>query len=232
MNAVVLHGFAGASPALLRFFPGAAAPELPGHGAAPDATSWEAALDHLATSFHGPSLLFGYSMGARLALALALRHPERVERLVLESGTAGIEEPAARARRKADDEELADFIEREGMEKFVERWEEHPTLASLKPFAPQLRPERLAHRPSGLASALRHLGAGAQPSYWDELRDLDVPVLLLAGAQDEKFAGLARRMRERLPRAVLRLVPDCGHAPHLERPAAFAEALAAPWSEP
>lgn len=232
MNAVVLHGFAGSPAPLLRFFPGAAAPELPGHGAAPDATSWEAALDGLAESMSAPSLVFGYSMGARLALALALRHPRRVERLILESGTAGIEEPIARAARKADDDALAGFIEREGMEKFVDRWEQHPTLASLKPFAAQLRPGRLAHRPAGLASALRHLGTGAQPSYWDELGALRVPVLLLAGAQDEKFAAIARRLRERMPRAALRLVPDCGHAPHLERPAAFAEALAAPWSEP
>ncbi|HEY6908777.1 MAG TPA: alpha/beta fold hydrolase [Myxococcales bacterium] len=228
MSAVVLHGFAGSAKALLPFFPGAAAPELPGHGAAPDATSWEAALRDLGASLSRPKVLFGYSMGARLALALALRHPDRVERLVLESGTAGIEDARERARRRADDDALAGFIEREGMEKFVERWEEHPTLASLKPFAARLRPERLAHRPRGLASALRQLGTGAQPSYWEELRGLEVPVLLLAGAQDEKFAALARRMRELLPRAALRLVPDCGHAPHLERPAAFAEALATP----
>jgi 2-succinyl-6-hydroxy-2,4-cyclohexadiene-1-carboxylate synthase len=161
-------------------------------------------------------------MGARLALALALRHPDRIERLVLESGTAGIEDAGARARRKQEDDALAGLVEREGMEKFVERWEQHPTLASLKPFAAQLRPERLAHRPQGLASALRHLGT---------VRTLEVPVLLVAGAQDEKFAAIARRMHELLPRAALRLVPDCGHAPHLERPAAFAEALAAPWRE-
>ena len=231
MSAVVLHGFAGSAKALLRFFPGADAPELPGHGAAPDATSWEAALDGLSASLRGPSLLFGYSMGARLALALALRHPERVERLVLESGTAGIEDLVARARRKADDDALADLVEGEGTEKFVDRWEQHPTLASLRPFAAQLRPERLAHRPRGIASALRHLGTGAQPSYWEELRKLEVPVLLVAGAEDEKFAAIARRMLELLPRAALRLVPDCGHAPHIERPAAFAEALAAPWRE-
>jgi 2-succinyl-6-hydroxy-2,4-cyclohexadiene-1-carboxylate synthase len=231
LNALVLHGFAGSAKGLLRFFPGAAAPELPGHGAAADATSWEAALDGLATSLQDRAVLFGYSMGARLALGLALRHPERIERLVLESGTAGIEDAAARARRKSDDGALADFVEREGMEKFVERWEQHPTLASLKPLAAQLRPERLAHRPRGLASALRHLGTGAQPSYWAELQDLRLPVLLVAGAQDEKFAAIARRMRELLPRAALKLVPDCGHAPHLERPAAFAEALAAPWRQ-
>ena len=48
---------------------------------------------------------------------------------------------------------------------------------------------------------------------------------LIAGARDEKFAALARRMQELIPRAELALIPDCGHAPHIERPQAFVEAL-------
>ncbi len=223
MKSLVLHGFAGGPRGFVRFFPGADAPELPGHGGAADAQSWEEALARLTPD--EPVELFGYSMGARLALALALRRPEGIARLILESGTAGIEDPAERARRKAEDDALADFIEGNGMERFVERWEQHPTLASLRPFAAHLRPERLAHRPAGLASALRRLGAGAQPSFWGELRDLRIPVRLIAGAEDGKFAAIARRMRELLPRAELTVIPDCGHAPHLERPQAFVEAL-------
>jgi len=223
---LVLHGFAGSGRTLLRYFPEeAVAPDLPGHGSAADATSWEAALDQIARCVASPATVFGYSMGARLALGLAFRHPEAVAQLVLESGTAGIADEAERSLRKAEDDALADFIERSGMERFVDRWEQHPTLASLRPFAAQLRPERLSHRPKGLASALRHLGAGAQPSYWPELAKLRVPVRLIAGARDEKFAAIAQRMGELLPRAQLSLIPDCGHAPHLERPQAFVEAL-------
>jgi 2-succinyl-6-hydroxy-2,4-cyclohexadiene-1-carboxylate synthase len=223
VKTLVLHGFAGGPGGFTRFFPAAATPHLPGHDGAADARSWDEALARLEPE--EPVALFGYSMGARLALALALRRPEKVTRLILESGTAGIEDAAERARRKADDGALADFIEAEGMEKFVERWERHPTLASLRPFAAQLRPERLAHRPAGLASALRHLGTGAQPSSWEALRDLRVPVRLIAGAQDEKFAAIARRMADLLPRADLVLIPGCGHAPHLEAPQPFLEAV-------
>ena len=110
------------------------------------------------------------------------------------------------------------------MAAFVRRWEEHPTLDSLKPWADRLRPERLAHRASGLASALRHLGAGAQPSYWSELAGLQAPVRILAGARDAKFAGIALALQRRLPHSDLRIL-DCGHAPHLEQPQAFLEAL-------
>jgi 2-succinyl-6-hydroxy-2,4-cyclohexadiene-1-carboxylate synthase len=223
VKTLVLHGFAGSPRVFRSFFPDMEGPDLPGHGAAADAVSWEEALERLRPQ--SPVAVFGYSLGARLALALALRWPERVQRLTLESGTAGIEDVAERARRKADDDALADSIEREGMQRFVERWEQHPTLASLRPFAAQLRPERLAHRPEGLASALRHLGSGAQPSYWAKLHRLGVPMRLIAGARDEKFTAIARRLRELLPQADLAVIPDCGHAPHLERPQAFLEAL-------
>ena len=88
-----------------------------------------------------------------------------------------------------------------------------------------LRAERLSHRPEGLASALRHLGTGAQPSYWDDLPRLTIPVRLIAGVRDEKFAALARRMAEKLPKGDLRLIENAGHAPHLEQPQAFQEAV-------
>jgi pimeloyl-ACP methyl ester carboxylesterase len=52
-----------------------------------------------------------------------------------------------------------------------------------------------------------------------------VPVTLIAGARDEKFAALARRMHALLPRAELRLIEGAGHAPHLENPPAFLGAL-------
>ena len=225
MRLVLLHGFTGSSRSFAHLRIDAVTPDLPGHGLAPDAISWDATLDGLASLLDpGPVKLAGYSMGGRLALALALRRPDKVAQLVLASGTAGIEDAAERAKRRADDAALAKSIEENGVPAFVKRWEDHPTLASLKPFAEQLRPERLSHRAAGLASALRALGAGAQPSYWQELSRLQMPVRILAGVRDPKFAEIALQLRERIPHADLRLL-DCGHAPHLERPEAFTEAL-------
>ena len=226
MTVVLLHGFTGSPHSFDSLgLSGARTPVLPGHGKAPPATTWEAALDRLESNLTGKSILCGYSMGARLALGLALRHPDRIERLVLASGTAGIEDPQERADREEADAELAQAIEQDGVPAFVKKWEAHPALASLKPFAAQLRPERLAHSAEGLASALRHLGTGSQPSYWSELSNLDVPVLLLAGVNDPKFMELSRRMHRAFPRSELRELSCCGHAPHLERPEAFLEAL-------
>jgi 2-succinyl-6-hydroxy-2,4-cyclohexadiene-1-carboxylate synthase len=112
---------------------------------------------------------------------------------------------------------------------FIARWELHPTLATLRelpaPLAASLRERRLRNSAAGLASALRHLGAGAQPSLWDELPRLRCPILLVAGERDAKFADVARRMASAIPKARLSLVPSSGHAPHLEAPEEYASAL-------
>jgi 2-succinyl-6-hydroxy-2,4-cyclohexadiene-1-carboxylate synthase len=226
MRTVLLHGFTGYARSFSHLGLDAVTPDLPGHNGAPPATSWEDALDRLEPLLDpGPVILGGYSMGARLALGLALRRPERIARLVLASATAGIEGDEERARRRADDEELARFVEQRGVPAFIERWERNPILASLTPVQmQQLRLERLQHEAAGLASALRHLGPGAQPSYWSELHRLQVPVTLLAGRRDTKFTALAERLHLALPRPELRLL-ECGHVVHVEQPEAFTGAL-------
>src|SRR5579871_1664991 len=74
--------------------------------------------------------LLGYSMGGRVALAAALQHPARFASLILESASPGIEHRAQRRARVESDNELAAFIEREGIAAFVARWERIPLFSS------------------------------------------------------------------------------------------------------
>ena len=55
-----------------------------------------------------PADVVGYSMGARLALVLALRHPDAIRGLLLESPSPGIADDRERAQRRAADEALGD----------------------------------------------------------------------------------------------------------------------------
>jgi len=140
-----------------------------------------------------------------------------------------LEHCSQRAGRKFEDEALATLAEREGIDAFIARWEAHPTLASLRdlpaPLASSLRERRRQNRVQGLASALRHLGTGAQPSLWPELSSLRTPVMLLAGKSDVKFSEIARHMVDSIPGARLQLVASAGHAPHLESPGEYVSAL-------
>ena len=57
------------------------------------------------------------------------------------------------------------------------------------------------------------------------LAGLTVPTLVVVGALDEPYVALARSMQQALPDARLTVVAESGHAVHLERSVAFADAV-------
>ncbi len=206
------------------------APDLRGHGAAGsrrpiDMASVVADVAGLAA---GRFALAGYSMGGRIALHVALAHPDRVSRLVLVSTTAGIEDPAERAARRARDDALATWVEQHTIAEFADRWGAQPLFAGQSPeVAAAARADRLDNDPRDLAAALRGIGTGVMEPLWDRLGELRMPVAVLAGERDAKFVALARRLAAELPRATLTIVPGAGHALTLEAPAAVAAAIGA-----
>ena len=241
---MLLHGYAGTTQSLGDLAYGLSddyttiRPDLPGHGRSAgawrdDGRDFEHALSRLVATLgctgHASADWIGYSMGARLALGCAVRHPERVRSLVLIGGRAGIADAGERAARRAADAALADRIESGGVEAFVDAWLAQPMFATLRALGPaaieRQRQDRLGHDAAELAGSLRRLGPGAQTPLFDELPDVRVPVLLVVGALDAPFVAQARELARRLPDARLCEIPDAGHAVHVERPAAVLAAI-------
>lgn len=229
----LLHGFsqtAGSwralTPALEAAGLEVCAPDLPGHGRRQDepADLWTAADVVLADG--GTSAYVGYSLGGRIALHAALRRPDRVERLVLIGATAGIDDDAERAARRAADEERAATLERDGVAAFVDEWLRGPLFATLAADA-AARDERVAaNSAAGLAASLRLAGTGTMSPLWDDLPRLCLPVQCVVGDLDVKFRALAQRMVDAIgPNASLAIVPGAGHACHLEQPQRFLEVV-------
>ena len=202
------------------------APDLRGHGDATDrlpATS-EAQVGDLRQD--APYALGGYSMGGRVALHLALARPALVRRLVLVSTTAGLEDPSEREARRRSDEELADGLERAGVEAFARWWGAQPLFAGQSPdVAATARRDRLRNAAPGLSASLRGMGTGVMTPVWDRLGELTMPAVVVAGERDAKFRALGERLADGLPDGRLVVVPGAGHAVHLEAPDAVAEAL-------
>jgi len=176
-----------------------------------------------------PAHVVGYSFGARIALRLAADHPDVVRSLFLESPSAGIPDPDARAARRAADEELARMLDWEGIEAFVRHWEGLPLFATERE-APagvraQLHAQRLANDPHGLASSLRGAGQGVMAPIHDALRTILVPTTVMAGALD--VTGRAESVARAIPGARLIEIPSVGHAPHREAQGRVARELAA-----
>jgi 2-succinyl-6-hydroxy-2,4-cyclohexadiene-1-carboxylate synthase len=196
--------------------------DAPGHGGSADVHADVPNTAGLLGAVGGRATYVGYSMGGRMCLQLALDAPHLVERLVLVSATAGIDDEAERAARRRHDEALASSLEDDGLESFLQRWVAQPLFAGLA--EPGLE-DRRRNTVAGLASSMRLAGTGTMEPAWDRLPTIDVPVLLVAGSLDTKFVGLAQRMAAALPRADLTIVEGAGHTVHLEQPAAFLAVL-------
>ena len=195
-------------------------------------------LDHRADTLEGRlaeivaasppgAVLAGYSLGGRLALHAALRAPRRHRAIVLVGASAGIEDEGERAVRRADDRELADWIEGRPIEEVVARWEASAVFAG-QPGALVLaqRPGRLSHEPSALARLLRTTGQGELPPVWSRLPELgELPLLAVAGERDRPYAAASRRLAAAVRRGHAAIVPRAGHAAHLEHPNVVAALL-------
>jgi len=173
--------------------------------------------------------LLGYSLGGRVALHLAATAPQRIRALILESASPGILDPDECQARRDSDEGLAKLLETDGIQAFVDRWEQVPLFASQRELPTEvrarLRAQRLRSNPLGLANSLRGIGAGVMPPVHDRFGRVEAPTLLIVGARDLKYVGIGRELAMQLPRARLEIVPGAGHAVHLERSAAFSEAI-------
>ena len=187
--------------------------------------------DVVATFASGPAHVVGYSLGGRVALALAAARPGLVRSVTAIGARAGIDDTAERALRVRDDEALAAAIERDGVPAFVDRWMALPLFASQRRIGDaslaEAREQRLANRAHGLANSLRGMGAGAQPPLGSRLAEVAAPVCLVVGEEDDRFRVISDTLVGALPDARIAIIPEAGHAAHLESPAVFARALRA-----
>lgn len=230
---VLLHGFTQGGgiwvPVMESMTTRAAidAPDLPGHGGASHVVSTLEGTASQLEQTYGTAAYVGYSMGGRVALHVALEYPQAVTHLVLCSATAGIDVDAERDARRKSDAQLADHIREIGTRAFVDEWTNQSMFATLK--RTDLDDEiRLANPAEGLATSLETMGTGNQTPCWERLHELNMPVLVVTGANDAKFSALGNRLRESIGSNATHVeLPDTGHAVPFERPAEFAALLSA-----
>jgi 2-succinyl-6-hydroxy-2,4-cyclohexadiene-1-carboxylate synthase len=237
-TAVLLHGFSGTRRAWdgvasrldpERYLP--LALDLPGHGelaSQPWPICFEDCVRMVLDASPERFVLCGYSLGGRVAMHVALAAPERVSRLVLIAANPGIEDRAERAARLAADERLAQRLETEPFEQWIESWRTQPLFAADPPHVGELaRADQRRNEPLALAAAMRGLSVGAMAPLWGRLGELAMPVVYVVGERDEKFRAIGELLAAECPGCTLSVVQG-GHGLPLENPDAVASAIQPP----
>ena len=235
--ALFLHGFTGSSADWEPFLPAletvatCVAVDLLGHGgsdvaADPARHALERQAADLADLLRDlgavPATVVGYSLGARVALRLAVDRPDVVRSLVLLSPSPGIPDADARAARRDHDEALARQLETAGVAAFVDAWEAQPLFAAeaALPAATRTRihEARLRNDAHGLAASLRGAGQGSMTPLHDDLPRIAVPTLVVAGERDTTGVERASTVAAAIPGSRLVVLDGVGHAVQREAP--------------
>ncbi len=190
------------------------------------AEDWQESLQLLAHSIPSESILVGYSMGARLALGLSLDFAERFAGLVFISGNPGLETPEACKARWLADQRVANRLETECIEQFLESWYRQSVFAGVPSEVLQAEIQRKQKfERASWPQILRTNSVSRQPNYWERLRELKLPTLSIAGERDEKYRAIAKRVEHELHVSQCKIIPECGHIVHREQPQALVSAI-------
>jgi pimeloyl-ACP methyl ester carboxylesterase len=170
--------------------------------------------------------VYGISLGSMVAQEVALRHPDRVDALVLGASSAG----GYAAYKPSPTSFAQTFLLRAGaMGPEEAEWAAVPYTYGEK--TRRSHPERIAtdiaHRLSSPPEPLAYLhqaAAVATHDTYERLNQMTAPTLVVHGEQDV-FVPPANALvlAERIPGAQLRLWPDAGHMYTIDEPQADRE---------
>jgi pimeloyl-ACP methyl ester carboxylesterase len=171
----------------------------------------------------------GLSMGGFTALNLAIEHPGRVRSVA--AGACGYGAGADRATFQAEADAMATVIREQGCAHLAELTAASPyrlAFAAKDPrgFA-EWKAALAAQDPIGLSNTLRGVQRTRPtlPELADRLADSTVPILLMAGDEDDPCLEANLAAKRRCPTAGLCVFPKTAHTLNLEEPAAFDRAL-------
>ncbi|NQU62725.1 MAG: 2-succinyl-6-hydroxy-2,4-cyclohexadiene-1-carboxylate synthase [SAR324 cluster bacterium] len=207
------------------------APDLPGHGQSlfkksianeglrsfRDVASL--ILEQMPGKDSGDFVLYGYSMGGRIAQAMCLQAPERIRHLFLESASFGIRNVAARQERYRKDCSLfKGLITEAEFRHFLEKWHHLPLFSSLRqtPLLEELIASKQKNNARQLDRALTLMSVGNQPWLPPDLNRIDVPITYLYGEQDRKYTSIAQDARQAIPRISLKKFAQASHNIHIQ----------------
>jgi 2-succinyl-6-hydroxy-2,4-cyclohexadiene-1-carboxylate synthase len=197
--------------------------DLPGHGKTNVTTfkSREQAFSTIASliNFLKKDLelvLYGYSMGGRIALELSIQYL-KPDLLILESSHFGLADTEAKSARYSSDLKLLATPNLNLLE-FFTNWYKNPIFSNYNQshnYHTDIE-KKLAHNPSQWQSSLEFFSPGATPFMQSDVlaKVADLKIVGIAGSEDEKYKNHFLEMKTKLPNFQYKEIPTAGHNPH------------------
>ena len=174
--------------------------------------------------------IVGISMGGFATLHFGMTYPSRACSLVV-AGCGYGAEPAKRAQFQAEVEAAAARFESLGMAAAADSYALGATRVQLQNKDPrgwaEFRRMLTEHSARGSALTLRGVQKG-RPSLFElveQMKAIRVPILIVAGDEDDPCIEASILMKRTIPSAALVMLPRSGHAINLEEPALFNQFL-------
>jgi 2-succinyl-6-hydroxy-2,4-cyclohexadiene-1-carboxylate synthase len=166
----------------------------------------------------------GYSFGGRLALYLALEFPDRFDRVMLESTSAGLATEIDRQTRIIQDWQIIDRLETDNFTEFIRYWYRQPIFIGIDThpnFGDLIQRRIETNQPNNLIKSLEYAGLGMQPYLGDRLKVNTRPISLIVGELDRKFVSINQTIHHNSPLTDLKIIPNCSHNIHFQQPQAW-----------
>ncbi|MCT4687851.1 2-succinyl-6-hydroxy-2,4-cyclohexadiene-1-carboxylate synthase [Vallitalea sp.] len=166
-------------------------------------------------------ILYGYSMGGRIALAYAFLYQEELSHLILESSSYGIEDESMRNKRYYSDCRLAEDIRYNGIEWFESYWSNISIFETQKMLKDDVRNAikkiRLSNNIQGLSNSLIGFSQGRINCLKSELYKLNIGVTFISGELDKKYTSIGEELTELIRNINHVRVESSGHNVHMEK---------------
>jgi pimeloyl-ACP methyl ester carboxylesterase len=153
----------------------------------------------------------GLSLGGYMSLAFYRAHPERVRALLIIDTGPGFKKDDAREAWNKRAHDTADRFEQHGLDVLKSASRERSSVS---------------HRDaSGLARAARGMLTQRDARVIELLPEINVPSLVVVGADDTPFLAASDYMAAKIPGAKKAVIPAAGHAVNIDQPQAFIDAV-------
>lgn len=209
--------------------------DLPGHGGSEDvylptdngflhcSQLISATLSHLNIS---QCILYGYSLGGRIALYHASQHPEQLIGLIIESSHFGLHNNLEIKQRLMSDNNWANRFSNDPLSEVLTAWYQQNVFATLSTQQRELLIDlKKDLNTAAIANMLKATSLGKQELLIDSLIKHTIPSYYLCGSKDKKYQLIAQQFKKTYTALNTLIINDSGHNTHFEQPKINAEII-------